>query len=169
MGWFIGIVVAIVTFPGAIMQTFAMRLVCDILKVDVYSIEYLSGQIVHGRLRSQHTAFAIASAPFLLNTLLCSVLTFPIAFATIHNSGAANEWPALASGYLGLCMGMHAFPDTQRMKDLLELADEPAGPIAKAFYATIRGIFWLARVLSVVWFDAIYMVAVACAVPLLVG
>lgn len=169
MGWIIGIFVSFVTFPGAIMQTFAMKLMCDVLKVDVYEVAYPSGTIMHGQLRSTHTAFAIATAPFLLNTLLCSVLTFPFVFAAIHGSAAMAQWPAIISGYLGVCMGMHAFPDADRMKEFMALAEQPASGPVRFLYSAIRWIFWLARILRVLWFDAIYTLAVSCALPLLLG
>ena len=80
MSYIYGFLFNIVTFPGQIFRVLAYRLMCDLLKVKVYDVNYFKGILVHGSVANLRKAFLISIAPLFLNTLLCVVLTFPAVF-----------------------------------------------------------------------------------------
>src|SRR5580658_7073055 len=76
-GWLI----ALLTFPGVICHEIAHRFFCDICGVPVYAACYIrvgnpAGYVVHGPVRSLKSAFLISIGPLIVNTLLCSLISF---------------------------------------------------------------------------------------------
>ena len=166
MSYIYGFLFNIVTFPGQIFRILAYRFMCDLLKVKVYEVNYFKGILVHGSLGNLRKAFLISIAPLFLNTLLCAVLTFPAVFPFLIGDSAVF-WPIFFA-WLGLSLGVHAFPQRKVIESFIDTVD--GAPSGGAFYALCRVFAYImafVNFLRVFWFDLAYAVAVAAALPLL--
>jgi hypothetical protein len=166
MGYLVGYIVWIVTFPGRIMRTISYRLFMDLSKTEVFEVNYFKCSIVHGVIHRVN-ALLIAFAPLLVNSILCAILIFPVALPALIGS---NLSPMLIFlGWLGLSLGMNAFPDRQFSSYLLEMGAraeqrESAGVLGQI----LCGLFGVANFLRFLWFDFIYALVVGFGIPLLV-
>jgi hypothetical protein len=161
VSWVVGWLVWLLTFPGRIMRVVSYRVLCDINKVEVFEVDYLRGTIALGEIPSLGTALFIAIAPLCVNTLLCAVLTFPAGLPIAI--GAQNMPPELVFLFwLGLSIGMHAFPDRKYSLYLIERGS--INDQRKALSIFARGLcllFGLANILKRVWFDLFYAAIVS--------
>jgi hypothetical protein len=167
MGIVVGYVIWIVTFPGRIMRTISYRLFMDLTKIQVFEVDYFKGTLTHSVIPRVRTALLIACAPLLVNTILCAILMFPVALPALIG---ADLPPALmVLGWLGLSLGMNAFPDRRFSSYLLELGAlaeqrQSAGVLGRV----LCGLFGVANFLRRLWFDLIYALVVGLTIPLLV-
>jgi hypothetical protein len=168
MPWIVGTLVQLITFPGTIMKTIAMRFFCDLAKVAVYDVKYFKGELIHGPVANLHKAFIIALAPIFLNTLLCAILTFPVTFSVLNKSDAGFGFVGMFTLWLGVSMGMHAFPNETTIDHFLDNVDPTYSSSAMRFlYKTLRWLFWLVNKLRFFWIDAIYTLGIALILPML--
>jgi hypothetical protein len=165
-GWLIGLI----TFPGVIVHEIAHRFFCDLAKVPVYEVCYFrvgnpAGYVVHGQVKNLKDAFLIAVGPFIINTLLCAIICFPAVTPWWILKSYDSGWHILLM-WLGISIGMHAFPSAQDLDNFHQQVKSAHGfsPLL-VFSAIIGVIFKIARMLSVIWFDAIYAFGVALLVP----
>jgi hypothetical protein len=169
MSWLVGTLVHLITFPGVVMGTIAMRLCCDLAKVEVYEVNYFSGELLYRGIANLHKAFIIALAPLFLNTLLCAILTFPATFSLMNDSEAGSDLVGMFTLWLGVSMGMHAFPNEKTIDHFLDSVDPTYSSSAMRFlYKTVRWLFWLINKLRFFWFDGVYTIAIALILPGLV-
>jgi hypothetical protein len=156
------------TFPGRIMRVASYRMLCDINKVEVFEVNYFRGTMAHGAIPSLGTALLIAIAPLCVNTLLCAVLTFPAAMPMAI--GAENMRPELIFLFwLGISIGMHAFPDRAYSLHLIEKGSiNDQRKILNIFGRGLCELFGLANFLRRLWFDLIYAILVSVSVANLV-
>jgi uncharacterized protein involved in cysteine biosynthesis len=155
------------------MHEIAHRFFADISDVPVYEVKYFqfswrgkAGYVVHGQPKTLKAALLISVGPLLVNTALCSLLTFAIFPAFTEGVSNLNPFVGLVLGWLGLSMGMHAFPSNQDM----DMLTHEVGRLQKngllTFIATVFSfLFQMANLLKAVWFDLIYAVLVAMALP----
>jgi hypothetical protein len=104
--------------------------------------------------------------PFFINTLLCFVFC-STAFLPVWEFGAKDPI-AYFFYWLGLSIGMHAFPSTGDLQNLYELAPEHArkwNPLAIISYPLIALLF-VANLARVVWVDLWYGIAVGILGPI---
>lgn len=122
-----GFLVALLTFPGVIWHEIAHRFFCDLMKVPVYDVRYFeisresSGYVIHGHTDSLAASFLICSGPFIINTILCALITFPACFSFITLGASDHEWPFILCMWIGISIGAHAFPSVQDTKELTRL------------------------------------------------
>jgi hypothetical protein len=166
-----GFVITIVTFPGYIMHTVAGRLWCDILRVPVYEAHYFTGIIIHEKVEQPWKAALIAYAPFSINSILCSVLFFPVAFSTMLD----NEMSGIAStvhGFLvwvGLSVGMHAIPTTEHIKFYMDdIPDYKRKGIGYFIIRSIGVLFSGVNLLKFFWIDFFYAWFIGIIVPYII-
>ena len=165
-GWFI----AYLTFPGVIIHEAAHLLFCKICRVPVLDVCFFrvgnpAGYVIHEEVKDFTSAFLIAVGPFLLNSLLCLVFCFP-AFVPVRIFGQTDLLSYFML-WLGVSIGMHAFPSTQDAHGLWIQARRAArslNPLALVSFPLVIGIY-IANVLSVVWFDYLYGVAIGLGLP----
>ena len=111
-----GILIALATFPGVIAHEAAHLLFCRIRKVAVFEVCYFrlgnpAGYVVHEPTDDFTTSFLIAVGPFIINSLLCVVFCFP-AVLPVRVFGLSDPVSYFWI-WLGVSIGMHAFPSTQ--------------------------------------------------------
>jgi hypothetical protein len=103
--------------------------------------------------------------PLIVNTVLCSVLTFtPVIAFSLGTAGVHPVFYLLA--WVGMSMGMHAFPSNQDAQNFVAVVNATGKRgllywVSKAF----RGLIFLANILRMVWFDLFYAAGVAWIFP----
>lgn len=167
-GW----IVALLTFPGVIVHEAAHLLSCRLCGVPVLDVKFLRvgnpvGYVIHERPSRFLHAFLISVGPFIINTTLCLGICFPawVRFQAFHMPDPMS----MLVLYLGISIGMHAFPSTQDAQSLWQMAVPTAkrgNPLAIVSLPVVGGIY-LANVLSFFWFDYLYGVAIGLGLPAL--
>jgi TIR domain len=125
------------------------------------------GVLVHGSIPTLNKGFLVAVAPLFVNTLLCAILTFPAFFPFFIAEISSSLWPIFL-GWLGLSLGMHAFPEKKVIEAFIDsVSQKPSGGATYLLYRAFAWLMALVNLLRHVWIDLIYAVAVASAMPLL--
>jgi len=162
-----GAFIALLTFPGVILHEWAHKFSCDrtgvpVLKTCYFRLGNPAGYIIHGPVDSYGKAFLIATAPFLVNSVI-AVISFLI--AVIIPMGIA----AYILFWLGISLAMHSFPSTQDA-DMLWGSARTAwkrNPLV-LFSFPVIGLIKLGGLVRVVWFDLLWAVALFLLVALAV-
>jgi len=171
-GWLI----ELLTFPGVIVHEIGHRIFCHLTGVPVYAVRYYkfwgkpSGFVIHGPPPTLKAALLIAIGPLILNTLLCSLLTFSAVVPLIILKDSNTAFPDLLLMWFGISAGMHAFPSNHDMESFVEFVRDAGHGgalllLAQGFAVLLK----IANLLRVIWFDAIYAVCVAAFLPLMFG
>jgi hypothetical protein len=165
-----GFLISIITFPGVIVHEVAHMLFCKIRKVPVLDVCFFrfgnpAGYVVHAPIDDFTSSFLIAVGPFILNSILCIVICFPAylpmqVFGVMHPLTYALMW-------LGLSIGMHAFPSNQDASNLWEHAKIAArrGNVLAILSFPLVIVVVVANVLRFFWADLIYGVALGIGLP----
>lgn len=150
-----GFIISILTFPGIIVHEFGHKLFCNISKVKVHKVCYFrfgnpAGYVVHDKPSKFSQTFFITVAPFIINSL-AAILVF--ALANMFGGNKLLLW-------LGISIGMHAFPSSGDAKSLWSESNRHVKNNFLAIIGYPFAIFiWIASILSVAWFDLIYAIA----------
>jgi hypothetical protein len=166
-----GFLIALVTFPGVIVHEAAHRLFCDLAGVSVYKVCYFrvgnpSGYVLHGPTKSLRANFLITVGPLIVNTLLCAVISFPLAISLPLN---VTDVPGVfvLLGWLGISIGMHAFPSPQDAANFSAAVRTSGRGFLHVVASAFQGLVWIAHFLRFFWFDLIYAVFIA-SIPALI-
>jgi hypothetical protein len=168
-----GELIALLTFPSVIVHEAAHMVFCKWSRVAVFDVCYFrfgnpAGYVIHEPAKNFHAAFLIAEGPFIINSLLCILICFP-AFVPVR----IFEHTDIVSFFLlwlGVSIGMHAFPSNQDAKVLWGAAKVAAArfnPLAILSFPIVAIIF-VANVGSMLWLDALYGFAIGILLPELV-
>jgi hypothetical protein len=168
-GWLI----ATVSFPGVIVHEAAHMLFCRLRRVAVLDVCFFrvgnpAGYVVHEPPHDFTTAFFISTGPFFVNSALCILICFP-AFMPSRVFNCMDPVQGFLL-WLGLSIGMHAFPSTHDAQQLWAAASDAArrfNLLAIVSFPLVVVIF-IANVLSIIWFDLIYAAAIGLGLPELV-
>ena len=168
-----GILIAIATFPGVIVHEAAHMLACRMRGVAVLDVCFFRfgnpvGYVVHEEIHDFTTSFLVSVGPFFLNSLLCMLICFPV-YLPVQYFGISSPFSYFIM-WLGVSIGMHAFPSTQDASVLFGEAKKAAAkgnPLAILSFPVVV-IIYIANILSVVWFDYIYGLAIGFGIPSLI-
>lgn len=170
-----GKLMSLITFPGIVVHEIAHRLFAELLGVPVYSIKYFqindkaSGYVEHGEIKSTWQAFWICVGPFIINSALCIVLTLPFAYYFILLDGKESNLIVYVLGWLGLSIGMHAFPSNPDMKSFSHHAFKlRANILIKLVALFLQALVFLSNLLRIIWFDLVYAVGISVIIPLII-
>ena len=159
--------IALITFPGIILHEWAHKFFCDRTNVPVYKTCYFrlgnpAGYVIHGPVDNYRKAFLISTAPFLINTAI-SVILFFIAVILSHGLAAYILY------WLGISISMHSFPSSQDADNLWSYSKGAwrHNPLV-LFGFPVIGLIKLARLLSAIWFDLLYAIALLLLIAFLV-
>jgi hypothetical protein len=136
-----GELIALLTFPGVILHEVAHRFFCDVQGVSVFAIDYFSagskvaGHVIHQPTDSLRKAFLIGIAPYIVNSVICMLLTVP--YGVSFNLGThfmLDEhslllWLQGIVAWVGFSAGFHAIPSNQDVKGLVDKAESNAAKI----------------------------------------
>lgn len=168
----VGFLIGLLTFPGVIVHEFAHKKACDWIGVPVVAVAYFRlgnppGYVEHGQPDRYRESFAISVAPFFVNTIAAFALLLGFAFLQTTTDGiaAADARLAAATGvclWLGLSVGIHAFPSTGDANTLWNRSrtEWRASPIVLAGIPIVV-LIYLANVLSRFYLDVLYAIGLA--------
>ncbi len=168
-----GQLISAVTFPGVIVHEMAHMLFCKIRGVPVLDVCFFSfgntpGYVVHERINDFTSTFLVCVGPFIVNSLLCMIICFP-AFFPVKIFGIEHPL-SYALLWLGVSIGMHAFPSAQDASNLLEHAKQEVtkyNPLAIISFPIVI-LIYIANALSFFWFDYLYGIAIGLGLPALI-
>jgi hypothetical protein len=166
-GWLL----ALLTFPGIICHEIAHRFFCDVAGVPVYAVSYIrvrnpAGYVIHGPAENLKSAFLISIGPLIVNTLLCSLISFAAVIPIFLLEAADAGIVPRVLLWVGISIGMHAFPSDTDMKNFTALVQDTGTRGLPHFIGKFfSGLFRLANALRFFWFDFFYAFVVASLLP----
>ncbi len=168
-----GILIAIATFPGVIVHEAAHLYFCKLRKVAVFEVCFFRfgnpvGYVIHEDTDDFTTSFLVAVGPFIINSLLCIAFSFP-AFVPVRIFGQGDPLSYFWI-WLGVSIGMHAFPSTQDARVLWRAARKAVKTwnlLALASFPLVV-LIYVANLLSFFWFDTLYGLAIGLGLPELI-
>jgi hypothetical protein len=168
-GWLI----SIATFPGVIVHEAAHLLFCRLEKLAVFDVVFFrvgnpAGYVVHQTSENFKAMFLVAMGPFFVNSALC-ILFCSASFLPLWELGVTDPL-AYFLYWLGLSIGMHAFPSNQDMVGLWRLMPEAAkrGNMLAIISYPIVGLVYVLNLARVIWADLLYGIAIGVWGPLAV-
>ena len=165
-----GFLVSVATFPGVIVHEAAHMLFCRlgglaVLDVCFFRVGNPAGYVIHEETDNFNTAFLVSVGPLIVNSILCVVFCFP-AFVPVRVFGRPDPLSYVLL-WLGISIGMHAFPSTHDAKNVWRLARRQVRtlkPLVLLSFPLVVAIY-AANILSVVWFDYFYGFALGILLP----
>lgn len=164
------------TFPGIIVHECAHAWACRRLGIRVLKVCYLRignpmGYVLHERPTYALQHIAIATAPFLVSSLVALTcgLAGALAASARFSAGYADSLGLLAC-WLSFSVALHAFPssgDGDALWD--EVTGGERGFMAKALLAPVVGLIRLAQRGAAFWCDVLYAMVITALPPLLVA
>ena len=166
-----GFVISIATFPGVILHEAAHLFFCRINNLAVFDVCYFrvgnpAGYVVHEATNDFRKAFMVSMGPFFVNSIFC-LLFCSAAFMPVWELGVVDPL-AYFFYWLGLSIGMHAFPSTQDMKGIWHLMPAEAKKfnlLALISYPIVALVYVL-NFARIVWADLGYGIAIGILLPL---
>jgi hypothetical protein len=166
-----GFVISIFTFPGVIIHEAAHQFFCRTTKLAIFDVCYFrignpAGYVVHETTSSFNKAFMVGMGPFFINSFFC-VLFCSAAFLPVWELEVVDPL-----GYffywLGLSMGMHAFPSTQDVEEMWDLMPGAARRfnLLAVFSYPLVSLVYVMNGLRVIWADLGYGIAIGILAPL---
>jgi len=165
-----GFVVALLTFPGVIVHEVAHMLFCKLRGLAVIDVCFVrlgnpAGYVVHEPPKDFLSSFLVAVGPFIVNSVLCVAFCFP-AFVPVKVFDQADPISYFLI-WLGVSIGMHAFPSPHDANNLWQAAKGAArtmNPLALASFPLVV-LIYVAHFLSIFWLDYLYGLFLGFALP----
>jgi hypothetical protein len=168
-----GFLISLLTFPGVIVHEAAHQLFCRLQRVAVFDVCYIrignpAGYVVHEQTDDFRKTFFISMGPFFINSLLC-VLFCSAAFMPVWELDVFDPL-AYFFYWLGLSMGMNAFPSTHDLSHIWELAPAEAKKfnLLAVVSLPIIGVLYVLNFLRVIWADLGYGLAIGILGPIMI-
>lgn len=166
-----GPVIAALTFPGVIIHEAGHLFFCRLFKLQVFDVRFFrfgnpAGYVIHQQTENFTATFFVSMGPFFANTLLCIVFC-SAAFLPVWELKVFDPL-AYFFYWLGLSIGMHAFPSTQDLSNLWHMAPDLAkkgNPLA-ILSLPLAGLLVVANYARVVWADLGYGILVGVLGPI---
>lgn len=166
-----GFIISLLTFPGVIVHEAAHLFFCKRFGLAVYDVCFFrvgnpSGYVIHEKTDNFRAMFFVAMGPFLINTVLC-VLFCTAAFLPVWEL-KIDDLLAYFFYWLGLSIGMHAFPSTGDLNNLWAVAPGFAkkGNILAILSLPLAAGLYVLNFARVVWADLGYGIAVGILGPI---
>src|SRR5262249_11781212 len=168
-----GFLISALTFPVVIVHEAGHLLFCKLKKVAVLDVCFFrfgnpAGYVLHEEPKDFPSSFLIAVGPLIVNTLLCLFICFPV-LVPLRAFGREDPFDYVLI-WLGLSIGMHAFPSTHDAKNLWVNAKAAVRErnLWAVFAFPLVVLIYAGNTLSVVWFDLIYGITVGWGIPTLI-
>jgi hypothetical protein len=166
-----GFLIAAVTFPGVIVHEAGHLFFCQRFKLMVYNVCFFrlgnpSGYVIHEKTENFTALFFVCMGPFFANTLLCIVFC-TAAFLPVWELKVSDPL-AYFFYWLGLSIGMHAFPSTADLSNMWELAPERArtGNVLAILSLPLVAVLYILNFARIIWADLWYGIAVGILGPI---
>ncbi|MFY9559753.1 MAG: metalloprotease family protein [Terriglobales bacterium] len=166
-----GFVISALTFPGVIVHETAHLFFCKLFRLAVYDVCFFrlgnpAGYVIHEKTDNFRALFFVSMGPFVINTLLCVVFC-TAAFLPVWEL-KVDDLLAYFFYWLGLSIGMHAFPSTDDLTNIWALAPDLAkkgNPLAIVSLPLVA-VLYVLNFARVVWADLGYGIAVGILGPI---
>jgi hypothetical protein len=167
-----GFIISWLTFPGVIVHEAAHLFFCRLFGIAVLDVSFFrlatvgpSGYVIHERIKRFWPMFFISCGPFIINSLLCFIICFSV-FLPIRFFGL-QHFRYYLIGWLGLSIGMHAFPSNQDARSLWPMAKDmiKSGNYLAILVFPLVCLVYAANLFSMLWADLIYAVIVGLGLP----
>jgi hypothetical protein len=165
-----GFVIAIATFPGVIVHEAAHLLFCKVRGIAVLDVCFFrfgnpAGYVIHETPKDFTSSFLITIGPFLVNSVFCVLFCFP-AFVPVRVFDVVDPLSGFLI-WLGISIGMHAFPSTADAACLWAAAKKA---VAERHFLAYAGfplvlLIYAANILSFIWIDYFYGIALGFGLP----
>ncbi|QCC59112.1 metalloprotease family protein [Natrinema thermotolerans] len=180
IGALVRLLLRLLAAPGVVVHELAHETACRLVGVPVLEVAYFRlgnppGYVRHGQPERYRESFVISVAPFLVNSAVAFGLFVGLAsiVAGLDAVGSAPRSTLAAGvvlGWLGLAIGTQAFPSTGDARTLwnrsrAEWRRSPSVLVGVPIVAVI----YLANLLSRLWADVAYAVALFVAAAWSVG
>ena len=166
-----GSVIALLTFPGVIVHEAAHFIFCKLNRLAIFDVCFFrfgnpAGYVLHEVPNNFRATFFVSMGPFFVNSALC-LLFCTAAFVPIWEL-KIDDPLAYFFYWLGLSIGMHAFPSTHDLKNLWSAApaQAKAGNVLAIVSFPIVVLLYVANYARVVWADLGYAIAIGILLPL---
>ncbi|QLK27728.2 metalloprotease family protein [Natrinema zhouii] len=168
------------TVPGVVVHEFAHKQACDLVGVPVLEVAYFRfgdppGYVQHVTPDRYRASFVVSVAPFLVNTIVAFAAFLGLA-TLVSTTGdiraASSETIAAAAvlGWLGLSIGMHAFPSRGDANVLWNRSrTEWRGSPRVLLGVPIVVVIYIANLLSWLWADVLYAIGLFVLAAWIVG
>jgi hypothetical protein len=163
--------IALLTFPGVIIHETAHLFFCKMFKLKVYNVCFFrfgnpAGYVIHENSENFTAQFFVSMGPFVVNTILC-VLFCSAAFLPVWELKVIDPL-AYFFYWLGLSIGMHAFPSTVDLSHICKAAPLMAkkGNLLAILSLPLCAILVVLNYGRVIWADLGYGIAVGVLGPL---
>ncbi len=166
-----GPVIALLTFPGVIVHETGHFFFCRLFRLGVFDVCFFrfgnpAGYVIHERTDNFKALFFVSMGPFFVNTLLCMVFC-TAAFLPVWELKMQDPL-AYFFYWLGLSIGMHAFPSKDDLSNIWALAPEKAkhGNVLAVISLPLIAILYVLNYARIVWADLGYGIAVGILGPI---
>ena len=166
-----GPVIALLTFPGVIVHETGHFFFCRLFRLAVFDVCFFrlgspTGYVIHERTDNFKALFFVSMGPFFVNTLLCMVFC-TAAFLPVWELKTQDPL-AYFFYWLGLSIGMHAFPSKDDLSNIWDLAPEKAkhGNVLAVISLPLIAILYVLNYARIVWADLGYGIAVGILGPI---
>lgn len=154
--------ISYLSFLGVIVHEWAHKIMCQIFGIPVQQIKYFQsdggGFVLHDKTNKLLATTFIALAPIIINTAVA--FTTGCIYAATHYLNINFTWLNVILIYVGITIGMHAFPSQQDTNTIsllcMELKKKKSYFMARALDLLFSGM----RVLSIVWMDVFFAILV---------
>src|SRR5437763_1406984 len=160
-----GELIAILTFPGVIVHEAGHLFFCRHFRLAVFDVCFFrvgnpAGYVIHEKTDNFTALFFVSMGPFFANTLLCLVFC-SAAFLPVWEL-QVTDLLAYFFYWLGLSIGMHAFPSSADLNNLWRVAPMHAkrGNLLAMLSLPLIGLLHVLNLLRFVWADLGYGIAV---------
>ena len=164
--------VSLATFPGVIVHEVAHMWFCKLRSVAVLDVCFFrfgnpAGYVAHEEIENFNTAFLVSVGPFIVNSLLCIFICLP-AFLPMRVFGVESLLSYFLL-WLGISIGMHAFPSTGDGYALYQHARKAASSCNTLAILSLPLVvlIYLANIGRVFWLDYLYGMAIGLGLPAL--
>ncbi len=166
-----GFVISLATFPGVIIHEAAHLFFCKLFRLAVFDVCFIrignpAGYVVHETTDNFRVMFLVGMGPFFINTLLCMVFC-SAAFLPVWEL-KIDDPLAYFFYWLGLSIGMHAFPSTVDLTNIWAMAPGLAkrGNMLAIVSLPLVAVLHVLNFARVVWADLGYGIAVGILGPI---
>ncbi|MGA3106076.1 MAG: hypothetical protein ABSD53_16465 [Terriglobales bacterium] len=166
-----GFVISLATFPGVIVHETAHLFFCKLFRLAVFNVCFIrvgnpAGYVIHESTDNFRAMFFVGMGPFFINTLLC-VLFCTAAFLPVWEL-KIDDPLAYFFYWLGLSIGMHAFPSTVDLTHIWAMAPSLAkkGNLLAIISLPLVALLYVLNFARVVWADLGYGIAVGILGPI---
>ena len=165
--------IALVTAPGVVVHEFAHQFFCRLFGVAIFDVKYFQmddplGYVQHEPVRNPVHQLLIGTGPFFINTILAILIAFPAAIPVfLFNDGSVSDFLLL---YLGMSIGMHAFPSTGDAKVLWETLwlGKNVPVWLQIITIPVVGLIYVGALGSMIWLNLAYGMGIAFGLPILI-